>query len=203
MCGPTAAQTDLQNQQIQFYQTMQQQDQVTFGEDQQILTQMQSVYAPILAAGPNQFGFSAGQTATLNSQATEGVAQNFQKADTALKEQNASAGGDSFLPTGVQSQEEGELDTAAAQEQSQEEQQIQQAGYAQGYSEFTQATNALQGTAGLLNPNGTASTTVSSGSAASSEANTIASQEDSWEAPVLGAVGAVGAGALGGYTAHH
>ena len=76
MCGATAAQTNLQNEQAQFYQTANQEAAQTYGEDQALLQQMQSVYAPILAKGPNQEGFSAAETQDLNSQAVEGTAEN-------------------------------------------------------------------------------------------------------------------------------
>lgn len=203
MCGPSQAQTDLQESQAQFYQTLQQQDATNYNEDQGILTQMQSVYAPILAAGPNQYGFNTGEDQTLNTEAEEGVGANYKSASTALKEQQAAeGGGDSYLPSGVKSQQDEEIDTGAAQTLSQEQQQIKQAGYQQGYNQFTQATSALQGTAGLLNPNGTASAANTAGSAEGTTAAQIEAENESWMAPLAGAVGAVGGAATGAIIAH-
>lgn len=198
MCGPSAAQTQLSDEQNQFYQQMTTQDATEFSEDQGILTQMQSVYAPILAAGPNQDGFNAAETNSLNTTANEGVATNYASASTALKEQQAAEGGVAgAMPSGVDTQQDENLDASAAAQQSTEQQQIQQAGYTQGYNEFTQATNALEGTAGLLNPDGTASAANSAGSAAETTANQIAQESEGWMAPLAGAVGAVGGAATG------
>lgn len=197
MCGPTQAQTDLQSSQAAFYDTLQKQDAVQFGEDQQILTQMQSVYAPILAAGPSQYGFNPAEDTVLNTEATEGVAGNFAGASKALKEQQAAeGGGDSYLPSGVKQQQQEELDTSAAQTAANEKLQIKQSGFAQGYNQFTAATNALEGTAGLLSPTAAANAATSAGSAEGTTANAIAAENESWMAPLAGAVGAVGAAAL-------
>ena len=199
MCGPTAAQSQLQTSQAAFYQQLQNNDETEFGEDQGILKQMQSVYAPILAKGPNQDGFSTAEETNLNTQATEGVGQNFANASKALKENQAASGGDTFLPSGVNAQQQGALDMNAASEQSQEQQQIKQAGYTQGYSEFTQATSALENTAGQLNPNAGAEVANSAGTAEGTTANQIAQENESWMAPLTGAIGAVGGAATGGY----
>lgn len=198
MCGgPSAAQNDLQNSQAQFYQTLQQQDQTQFNEDQGILTQMQSVYAPILAAGPNQYGFSNAEDTDLNTEATEGVAANYAGASTALKEEQAAqGGGNSYLPSGVNAQEQESLDSGAAGTLSQEQQQIKQAGYQQGYQQFANATSALEGTASLLNPTGAANAATSAGSAEGTTANQIAQENESWMAPLGAAAGAVGGAAL-------
>lgn len=197
MCGPTEAQTKLQDSQAAFYDTLQKQDAVQFGEDQQILTQMQSVYAPILAAGANQYGFSPEEDQILNTEATEGVAGNFAGASKALKEEMAAeGGGNAYLPSGVKAQQLETLDSAAAQTAANEKLQIKQAGFAQGYDKFKTATGALEGTAGLLNPSAAASVANTAGSDESSTAAAIAAENESWMAPLAGAAGAVGAAAL-------
>jgi hypothetical protein len=195
MCA-SDAQNQLQTQQTAFYSQLQQQDATTFGEFQSILPQITSAYAPILAAGPSQNGFSQAEQNSLNTTATEGVAQNYKNASQALNEAEAArGGGDTYLPSGVNSSENESLLSSAAQQQSTEQQQIQQAGYAQGQTNFNNATQALMGTMGILNPQGAASTATSAGSAASSTASQISSENNSWEAPLIGAVGAVGGAA--------
>jgi hypothetical protein len=196
MCGPSAAQEQLQSSQAQFYDQLRQQDSTQYGEDQAILTQMQSVYAPILAAGPDQFGFTQAESNDLNTQATEGVATNYANAGKALREEQASeGGGNSYLPSGVNEQEKEQLAESASGQQSTEQQQIRQAGYQQGYNKFVQASSALQGTAALLNPNGAANAANAAGSAEGTTAAQIAAENESWMAPLAGAVGAVGGAA--------
>lgn len=196
MCGPDQSQVDLESKQAAFYDEMTKQDATNYGEDQAILQQMQSVYAPILAKGPNQFGFSQGETNALNTQATEGVATNYAAAGKALHEaQAARGGGNDYLPSGVDQQTDEELAGSAAGQLSGEQLGIRQAGYTQGYNEFTQATNALEGTASLLNPNGTSTAATSAGSAAGQTAKDISDANNSWMAPLAGAVGAIGGAA--------
>ena len=58
MSGPSSQQLQLQDEQMQFYQQGQQESQTAFSEQQDLLKQMEQVYSPILAKGPNQEGFS-------------------------------------------------------------------------------------------------------------------------------------------------
>lgn len=197
MCGPTATQEQLSAEQVQFYQQMQQQDATVFSEDQAILQQMQSVYAPILAAGPNQYGFSNEETNDLNTSATEGVATDYASAAKALRENNAAlGGGNTYLSSGVAAQQEAGLAQSAAQQESTDKLQIKEAGYQQGYNEFQEATNALEGTAGLLNPTAYSGAATSAGSAASTTANEIAQENESWYAPLVGAAASIGKEAI-------
>jgi hypothetical protein len=64
MSGPSAAQQQLQTEQADFYQQAIQQQETTYGEDQSILKMMTGIYEPILAKGPNQEGFSTGESTT-------------------------------------------------------------------------------------------------------------------------------------------
>src|SRR5580698_4300395 len=181
MCGPSAQQTQISDAQQNFYNTLTTEATQTYGEDQGILSQLTSAYEPILAKGPNQQGFSAGEVENLNAQATEGTAENYSAAAKAVNENLAAeGGGNNPLPTGAQTQLKEEVAQGAAQEQSQEESQITGANYAQGNEEFQQASNALLGTSGQYNPTGYIGGANQGGSAAASTANTIESEENSW-----------------------
>lgn len=198
MCA-SDAQNQLQDQQVAFYQQLQTQDATTFGEFQSILPQITAAYQPILAAGPNQQGFNTDELNNLNTQATEGVSTNYKNARQALNETEAArGGGDTYLPSGVNTEENETLLSDAAQQQSTEQQQIKQASYAQGNQNFNNATQALTNEQSILNPQGAASVATSGGSAASTTAAQISSENNSWEAPLIGAVGAVGSAALTG-----
>lgn len=178
---------------MSFYQQGMQESKTTFGEQQDLLKQMEAVYNPILAKGPNQKGFSAEEETTLNAQTVEGTAENYRAAAKAVNEQMAAqGGGDNPLPTGGQEQLKEEVAASAAGEQSREETQVQQADYAQGYDEFKQAGEALSVASGQLNPTSYMHEATSAGSAAETTAKDINTEQNSWMAPVFGAIGAVG-----------
>ena len=203
MCGATQQQTNLSNEQNAFYSQLTQQDATTFGEDQGILKQVQSAYSPILAAGPNQNGFSQAETDSLNTSATEGVASSYAGAEKALHEnQAATGGGDTYLSSGVSAQQDEALAEGGAQQESTDKLQIQQAGYQQGYNEFTQATSALEGAAGENNSASYAGEATNAGSAAGTTDNQIAQENESWYAPLVGAVGSVATGGLSSALKH-
>jgi hypothetical protein len=198
MTGPSATQIQLQGEEAQFYQQGMQEAKTTFGEDQDLLGLMQSVYDPILAKGPNQEGFSTAEENNLNAQAVEGTAENYSQAAKAVGEQEAAeGGGNNPLPSGGQTQLKEEVATSAAGQESQEEQQIQQADYAQGYSEFENAGQELGVVSGQLNPEAFESGATSEGSSAETTANQINQEQNSWIAPVLGAAGAIGTAGIG------
>jgi hypothetical protein len=193
MCGSTSSQNNLDAEQTAFYQQAQQQQATVYGENQQILSYMTGLYEPILAKGPSQQGFSQAENTSLNSQATEGTAQNYQNAAKAVGEQTAAeGGGNTYLPSGAATQLKAETAASAAQQESSEQEQITQANYNQGYSEWEQAASGLGGVASDLNPTAYSSSATSAGSAAASTANQIASENNSWINAALGAAGAVG-----------
>jgi hypothetical protein len=197
MCGATQSQTDLENQQAAFYQQATQEATTTYGEDQALLQQMQSVYDPILAKGPNQKGFSTEEEQGLNAQAVEGTAENYAGAAKSVNENLAAEGGGTNpLPSGGQEQLKEQVAESAAQTESSEEEQIQQADYAEGSRQFGQATAALEDVSGQYNPTAYSGAATGAGSAASTTANDIAEQSNSWVNAAIGAAGQIGGAAV-------
>jgi hypothetical protein len=198
MSGPSSSQLQLQQEQMDFYKAGQQESQTAFGEQQDLLKQMEAVYNPILAKGPNQEGFSGAEKAALDAQAVQGTAANYSQAAKAVGEQVAAqGGGDNPLPSGAGTQLKEEVATSAAAQESGEESQILSADYAQGYNEFTQAGNALATASSQLNPTGYEGAATGAGTAAETTANQINQEQNSWLAPVLGAAGALGSAGIG------
>jgi len=198
MCGPTAAQTNLQSEQADFYQEMTQEYSTVFGEDQGVLSELTKTFEPILAAGPSQEGFSAAEKNNLDSEAIQGTATNYAAAEKALREdQAAEGGGNTFSVAGQDTEQRGELASQAANQESSEEEQITQADYAQGQQNFDTAASALTGVASELNPAGFAGATTGAGSAAGTTADQIAQEQDSEWTPVLSALGGVAGAAAG------
>lgn len=204
MSGPSNEQLELQQAQLEFYKEGQAHSDAVFAQQQGLLKQMQSVYSPILQKGPNQRGFSDAERSELNAKAIQGTATNYGHAARAVGEQIATqGGGNNPLPSGSQEELKQQVALAAAGEQSQEQNQIIQADYAEGGRQFQGATNALLSASGQLAPSSYYSAATDAGSAAEKTANEINQEQNSWLAPVLGAVGAVGGAAASAYGAKH
>lgn len=198
MSGPTSQQTQLGDAQLAAYQQAQQLTQEQYANQQAIYAPMAAQFQSIYAKGPNQQGFSAAEDATLNAQAEEGTAENYGNAARAVGETTAARGGGTNpLPTGAQSAIQGNIATSAAQEESQQENQINSANYAQGYNEWENAGQGLESIAAGENPLGYQANETSAGSAAGTTASQIASEDNSWLNATLGAVGSA-AGMAGG-----
>lgn len=196
MCGASSSQTNLANEQAAYYQTVTQQAQEEFGMASDVYKEIQSVYGPIFQAGPNQMGFSQGELNTLNSSAATGVGQAFNSANQAMKENLATeGGGNSMLPSGAAEKAEQGITTAGAEQLAGEENQIEQAGYQQGYNEFQAATNALMGSTSLFGTaNEGANVATGAGSAANTTMNDIAQENASPFDAVMGALGGIAGG---------
>ena len=199
--GASSAQSNLANQQSQFYSTLQQDYGTQFANQSNILGSLQKSLSPILAGGPNQFGYSTAQTNNLNSSAIQNTAQGYANASQALKQNQAAAGGgNTLLPNGAQSAQQGALASAAANNQSNQLLGIQQQGYAQGNTNFNNAVGQLGGVAAQYNPTGFAGSANSAGSAASTSQNQVTQLNNAaspWNL-VGGILGGVAGGASSG-----
>ena len=196
--GASAGQDALATSQTNFYNTLSSDYNTQFANQSSILSSLNNSLSPIVAAGPNQFGFSGGEVANLNSQAIQGTGQQYANASKTLgAQQAAQGGGNSYLPTGAQGAHQAGLASASASQASNELLGIQQAGYQQGYNQYQSAIGQLGSVASQYNPTGYAGQATSAGSAAASEQNLI-TQENNAASPwnLVGGIlgGAVGAG---------
>ena len=201
--GASSAQSNLANQQSQFYNTLTSDYSQQFANQSNILGSLQKSLSPILAGGPNQFGYSTAQTNNLNSSAIQNTAQGYANASQALKQNQAAAGGgNTLLPNGAQSAQQGALASAAANNQSNQLLGIQQAGYQQGLQNFNNAVGQLGGVASQYNPTGFAGSANSAGGAAFNSATQVQqmnNQASPWNL-VGGILGGVASGLTGGLT---
>lgn len=203
MCGASSQQTQLGDAQTAFYNQMVQENSQVFGQNQAILSSLNKSFEPILAAGINQEGFSAGEKANLDAQAVEGTGANYSKAANALAvQQGAEGGGNTYIPTGAKQQQQAQLATSAAQSESGIESDITAQDYATGRQNYEQAAQVLGGVAGQYDPTGYSNAATGAGSAASTTENEISQANSSWMGLVSGALGAAGT-AAGGYFAGH
>ncbi len=200
MCGANQQQQQISDAQQQMYQTLNSSYQTAFGQSQAITNALTAQFQPILAAGPGQQGFSAGENQSLNTSAAENIAQNYAAAQKATAQVLAArGGGNTLLPDSTSANLIAQNANLAAQQRSQAQNTITQANYAQGYQNWGQAANVLTSTAGLLNPNAYAGSATGAGTAAANTANQIAQANNSvWNA-AIGALGSVGGAALGNF----
>lgn len=198
MCGASSQQTDIEASQAAFYKQLTSEYGTIFGESQGILSALTKSFQPILDAGINQEGFSTAELNNLNAQAVTGTGQNYAKAADALtKEQGTAGGGTSFIPTGAKLEQQKELATSAAQNESGIESNILASDYATGRQNYLDAAGVLGGVASQYNPAGFANSATGAGSAASTTANEITQANNSWMNLVGGALGAAGTAAAG------
>jgi hypothetical protein len=196
--GPSATQIQLQQEQAQFYQEGMQESRTAFAEDQDLLKQMEAVYSPILVKGPNTNAFAGEEQTALDAQAIQGTATSYTQASRAVGEHEAAeGGGDNPLPSGAGEQAKEQVANTAAGVESAEEEQVLAAGYSAGEHEFEEAGSALSTASGQLSPTSYENAATGAGSAAETTANQINQEENSWMAPVLGAVGAVAGATIG------
>ena len=172
--GASGQQTQLADSQQSFYNTLSSNYNQQFANQNAILSTLNNSLSPIVQGGPNQFGFSKAETNNLNSQALQGTGQQYKNAAKSLGEQQAAeGGGNSYLPTGAQAQQQATLAATGANQASNQLLDIQQKGYDTGRAQYNAAVGQLGGVAGMYNPNGIAGEANTGGSDAASTANQV------------------------------
>lgn len=200
ICGPSQSEKNLQKSEADFNQTLQQDYAQTFAANQEILKALNASLAPILAAGPNQQGYSPAELAALNTQAIESNATGVNQAEkAAAQREDAAGGGTSLLPSGVNAQINAEIGTAGEENLSREQLGITQANYAQGRANWQTALSGELATASGFNPLGYASATTSANTSAFNEANAINQQSNQMWSDVLGGVVGIAGSFARGY----
>jgi hypothetical protein len=198
--GASAGQNELASQQADFFKTLTTQQNEAFANQADLLKSVRSVYDPIIAAGPNQYGFGKAEDTALRTQASEGTAANYRQASGAAAERTAAAGGgNSFLPSGVNADVNARIAGAAAGQESSQQLGITGAGYAQGNKNFNDATSAELNVSGQYNPIGSAQSATGAGSSAFGSATEIQKANAAaspWGA-IGGMIGGMGAAFLG------
>ena len=169
-----------------------------FQNQSAILGALTKTLSPIVSAGPNQFGYTPGQVNALNSTSIQGTGQQYSNASRALKEQQAAQGGGTeLLPSGVNTQVQGQLAASAANQQSDQLLGIQNAGWAQGNTNFNNAVGQEMAAAGMYNPTSFSGQGIGANQSAGSQYSDI--QKADAAASPWGAIGGLLGGAIGGW----
>jgi hypothetical protein len=198
--GASAAQDSLAASQTAFYNTLTQDYATQFANQEAIQKSLNTALQPIVAAGPNQFGYSQPELNNLNSTAITGTATAFANAKKSLQEgQAAQGGGNAFLPSGVKAQQDETLASQGADQEASELLGIQNAGYEKGNANFENAIGQTQNLTNSYNPTGFAGSATGAGNSADAEENVITEENNAaspWST-IGGILGGV-AGDIGG-----
>jgi hypothetical protein len=195
MCGgATSTQTELQQEEADFYKTQIGAYNKAYGNFSDINAKLTAQFDPILKAGPGQMGYTKNELTDLNTMATEGTAGYYKQAAQAAAEGEATLGGGTSnvnITSGAAADTRARIAAMAAGQSAQQRLQIEQSGYDIGRQQWQNAIAGEESLAAGWNPNAFSGSAVSAGSSASSMANTIAQQQQSAWQSVLGAVGGV------------
>lgn len=203
MCGgPSATQTTLEAEEANFYATQIDAYHTAYSNFKDLQDRLNAQFAPIINKGPNQFGFSDAEVANLNSIATEGTARNYASAKRAVQDSIATEGGGTSnvnLTSGGSAELQEHLASDAASTESMTQQQIQQAGYAEGHREYSEAVAGEENLAAGWNPNSFSGSANNAAGTANSEANAITEEQNAMWGSIIGALGGVAGQAAGGW----
>lgn len=153
--GATPEDTSLAKSQKQFMETLQNEQNIQFANEQEAQNAIQSAWSPIIKGGAYQYGFSTAEDQNLISQIESGGATATENAVNAqqLREQQMSGGAD-VLPSGAQSAIEAQQRELGAQATATNLLQEKELGYQVGRENFAKATGAEEAVANLANPTG-------------------------------------------------
>jgi hypothetical protein len=175
-----------------------------FGAASSVFNDLNKSFAPTVAAGPDQQGWSAAEASAINSAAINTTAAQYKNAATTVKENEAAAGGGTVaLPSGVNIGTELALAEAGANQTSSELNQNLIQNYQQGTQNYEFAAKGLTEAPGVFSTanQGTQAAT-GAGSASSSTQNDITQAQNSWTqlatAAISGVAGAATAGVMPG-----
>ena len=198
-CGASPEQEEVQNAQMGYMGQAAAQSSAIFGADSQVYNSLMATFAPIVAAGASQEGFSPAEKANLNSEAITETGQSYKNAKEAVGEaQSSVGGGNTSLPSGTQTGEDLQLAESGANQTASELGQITQADYQTGRQNYQQAVQGELAAPNVFNGSTAATNAVTNSStAAGNTANQIAQQNNSWAQAVTGALGGIAGAAIG------
>jgi hypothetical protein len=192
--GPSANAKANSNAQTAFYKQMTQEQATTFSEDQALYGDVLQQTLPILAKGPQQFGYSDQLdqmlTSFIRSSGDKATANAVDATELAAKQTR----GGSPAPAGADEEVRAVAETLGTQSTNTNLINEKLSGFQAGNQQYTQALNALQGEQSQLDPSKYATATSGAGTSATGAINLADSERSKLLESVLGGVAQ---GALG------
>lgn len=199
MCGATGAQNSIEQSQQGYYNTMMNQAQSVFGNSSKVFNDLVNTYSPVVAAGPNQQGYSPAELSAMNSSAITNAGNAYKNQKQALGDQAAASSPTSNMPGGSVLARQASLAENYGNQTAGALNQITQNNYAVGRQNWATAASGLAGATSVYNPaTSIAGAANTAGGQASTSAYNIAQAANSpWQA-AIGAVGNIAGAAAGG-----
>jgi hypothetical protein len=203
-CGGSVSgqETTAQAAQASLGKQLTEQAQTIMGNSSKVFQDLMGAFEPIVAAGPNQEGYSLAQLSEMKSQAITGTGVAARNAMTAVKQANAAAGGGNMsLPGGARIGAETATANYEAQKGAEQLTGIDLASKEQGLKNFIGAAGVLGGAPsvfGVANQAGQAATQAWGGAAQTAEDITKVQNQPGWGMGLLGAAASLGGAALTG-----
>lgn len=200
MCGASSEQKSIEKQQAGLLNQMTQQAQQVFGDSSAVFNDLRDSFAPVVAAGPNQRGFSLPEESALKSGAITNTGQAYRNASQAVREANAAVGGgNEYLPGGAEIGRNVEVANKFAERTADALNKIDVSNYETGRENYFEAAKGLAGATDVFNPaTGAGNTAINAGQAASETADKIAQENNSWVSAVTGTLGGIGGAVMTG-----
>lgn len=199
-CGASSSENNISQQQQANFSQLTTQAQQEFGNSSQIFQDLSNSFAPVLAAGPGQSGFTAPELANLQSQAVTQGGIAARNAQQAYGEQAAAAGGGmAILPSGAVQANNANIAQASAANTANQLSNINLQNAQLGRQNWLQAAGVLSGAPGVYGTaNSAAGTATNAGQAAFGGAQGIQQANSAWVGDVMGVLGDASQIASGG-----
>lgn len=190
MCGPTNDEKSLQGQSESFASTLQASYGQLFGQQQGVLASLNKSLSPILAAGPNQEGFSSTEKAALSTAAINNAGAANRAAQQAAANFGAGqgGGGTSGIQSGITKQIQAGIASQSAGQLASQQNNIVQQDYKQGSENYWRAQGAVQQLGQDYSPNAAMQGATNQQQQAFGEASTIAQQEAQEDQAIAGGI---------------
>jgi hypothetical protein len=191
-CGTHGAEKAAAAQQTSFTNSMLSQATSVFGADSSVFNAMSSAYSNLLAAGPQQQGFSAAELSSMNSQAITNGANQARFIEAGAKSGEAGfGGGNAVNASGVNANENAGIAEKVAAQTDNTLANINQANWAQGNANWKTAGEGLEKSTGAFNNLGEVDSAAQKGlSANMSNAQAADAASNWWVKPVESIAGA-------------
>ncbi len=194
-CGPsTAVQNDAQQAQS-FSNLLTSNYQQQFAQQSSILNALNASLSPIVAAGPNQQGFSAAELADLNTKAINATGAASRNAQQVAANAAAGQNNTSGLTSGVQKQIQGAIASQQAGNLANQQSNIQLQNYETGRQNYFNAVSGERALAGEYNPTGYASLTNQAEQQAFNQNHTVEEENNQMSADIIGGITSLAGGA--------
>jgi hypothetical protein len=187
-CGPSTNEKTLESSAQSFSNLLQSDFSSRFANQDAVLGKLNQSLSPIEAAGPSQRGFSAAETAALNTTAIDSAGAANRNARQAVAGFGAGRGSDSGLESGVQKQLEAGVASSSANQLAGAQLGITKANYDQGSANYWRSVGGMDALASAYNPSAYSSQAIGANQNAFGEAKTITDQTNAEQAAIGGAI---------------